>query len=148
MRWTSQLFCKDQHQAVGFNITADKGRPSRLMRRHVLLFQSSVLHAKQHNLQHETPLGWQPQLRQASGLSLCDGWQRPRQKKKGGKKQSYLLSIHCRCGWCLKELWLKENISVLVRTRSPVYVKAYRSLGANCNPLWSYVPKDSMDTHW
>lgn len=138
-------FSKDQHQAVGFNITADKVRPSRLKRRHVLLSQSSVLHATQHNLQHETPLGCQPQLRQAEGLSLWDGWRKPRQKK---KKKSYLLSIHCRCGWCLKELWLKENISVLVRTLSPLYVKAYRSLGANCNTLRSYVPTDSMDTHW
>lgn len=144
MRWTLFIhsFCKDQHQAVGFNITADKGRPSRLMRRHVLLSQSSVL---QHNLQHETPLGCQPQLRQAEGLSLWDGWRKPRQKK---KKKSYLLSIHCRCGWCLKELWLKENISVLVRTLSPLYVKAYSSFGASCNTLWSYVPTDSMDTHW
>lgn len=84
MRWTLFIhsFCKDQHQAVGFNITADKGRPSRLMRRHVLLSQSSVLHATQHNLQHETPLGCQPQLRQAEGLSLWDGWRKPRQKKK------------------------------------------------------------------
>lgn len=75
-------FSKDQHQAVGFNITADKVRPSRLKRRHVLLSQSSVLHATQHNLQHETPLGCQPQLRQAEGLSLWDGWRKPRQKKK------------------------------------------------------------------
>ncbi len=121
--------CKEQHQAVGFNITADKGKSSMLMWRHVLLSQSSMLHATQHNLQHETPLGWQPQLRQADGLSLWDDWRRSRKKNK--KTPTYLLLIHCRCGWCLKELWLKENISVLVRTLSPVYVKAYWSLTAN-----------------
>ncbi len=119
--------CKEQHQAVGYNITADKGRTSRLMWSHVLLSQSSMLHTAQQNLQHETPLGWQLQLRQADGLSLWDDLRRSRWKK----RPTYLLLIHCRCGWCLKELWLKENISVLVRTLSPIYVKAYWCLAAD-----------------